>query len=282
MKLWRMAAALLFTVLLLVFAKKTAMVRSVHEVAEGNGMLIEHMTVAKQVGDEIPVISAKVEGASEVNLFYKIGKDGDYQSVKMDQKPEGGNVFTASLPLYPKATKAWYFLEAVSKREEGEVKLTLPEKGSDDFTPFLLKYEGEVPPIIIFLHVLCVFGAIFFSGLALLSAVDIKRGKEKLKKAVKFPLATFVLLFLGFVPFGIAMNYFAFGATWEAFPFGWDVTDNKSQVLLLVWLFTLFLAKGTLLGKGESKNLVSDRGFATWVMVSFIVTVLIFGVPHSL
>jgi hypothetical protein len=186
------------------------------------------------------------------------------------------------LPLYPKATKALYFLEAVNRGEEGEVKLTLPEKGSDDFTPFLLKYEGEVPPIIIFLHVLCVFGAIFFSGLALLSAVDIKRGKEKLKKAVRFPLATFVLLFLGFVPFGIAMNYFAFGATWEAFPFGWDVTDNKSQVLLLVWLFTLFLAKGTLLGKGESKNLVSDRGFATWVMVSFIVTVLIFGVPHSL
>jgi hypothetical protein len=265
-----------------VFAKKTAMVRSVQEVAEGNGMLIEHQTVAKQVGDEIPVISAKVEGASEVNLFYKIGKDVDYQTVKMDQKPEGGNIFIASLPLQPKATKAWYFLEAVSQREEGDVKLTLPEKGSGDFAPLLLKYEGEVPPMIIFLHIVCVFGAIFFSGLALLSAVDIKRGKETLKKAVKFPLATFVLLFLGFVPFGIAMNYFAFGATWEAFPFGWDVTDNKSQILLLVWLFTLFLAKGTLLGKGESRNLVSDRGFATWVMISFIVGVLIFGVPHSL
>jgi hypothetical protein len=282
MKLWRVAVAFLFTVLLLVFARKTTMVRSVEKAVEGNGILIEHKTVPKQVGDEIPVISAKVEGATLVKLFYRIGKDGEYQAVEMDLEPGAQNVFAASLPLRPKGIKAWYYLEAVSQEEGGTREVTLPDRSSPDFSPILLRYEGEVPPYVVFPHVLCIFGAIFFAGIGLLSAIDVRRGKGSLRQSVKFPVITFVLLFLGFLPFGIAMNYFAFGATWEAFPFGWDVTDNKSQIMLLFWLFTLLSVKGTLRGRDESKNLVSGRGYSALVLISFIVTLLIIAVPHSL
>ena len=78
------------------------------------------------------------------------------------------------------------------------------------------------------------------------------------------------------------MNYFAFGVLWEAFPFGRDVTDNKSQIMFLFWLFTLFMVKGTLWGKGETKNLVSGRSYSTLVIVSFVATLLILAIPHSL
>jgi len=282
MKLWKIGLALLLTVVFLIFSRMTTAVRSVHETVLQHGILIDHQTVPKQVGDEIPVVSARVEGASEVRLVYKIGEDGEYTSVEMTPVPGEENVFTASIPLHPKGVKAWYYLEAVGLRGEGEVKVTLPEKRPGQVRPIKLKFEGEVPAYIVLPHVLCIFGGIFFAILALFSVADVRRGKVSLKKSVKFPLLAFVLLFLGFVPFGIPMNYYAFGVTWEAFPFGWDVTDNKSQILLLVWLFTLFLVKGTLLGKGESRNLVSDRGFAVWVIISFIITVVIFGVPHSL
>jgi hypothetical protein len=282
MKLWKIVLAFIFTLLLLGFTRKTTAVRSVYEMVERGGVRIEHRTVPKQVGDEIPVISAKAEGASEVTLVYKIGSDGEYQSVPMIPKPGEESVFTASIPVYPKGIKAWYFLEAVGQGEEGEIGVTLPDESSGQVQPVRLKFEGEVPPYIVIPHVLCIFGAIFFAVLALFSAIEVKQGKRALRQSVKFPVMTFALLFLGFVPFGIAMNYFAFGVLWEAFPFGGDVTDNKSQIMLLFWLTTLLTVKGTLFGKGEHRNLVSHGKYSTLVIVSFVATMLILAIPHSL
>ncbi len=282
MKYWRVGVAFFFTLFVLVFSRKTTTVRSVHKVVEKEGLRIEHTTIPKQVGDEIPVISAKVKGASEVRLFYKIGKEGEYRSQKMTPQLAEKDLFVATLPHYPKATKAWYFIEAIRQEEKGDVKVTLPDRGSSDFNPIRLKYEGEVPPFVIFSHVLCNFGAIFFSVLSLFSAIDVKKGRRTLRKSIKFPILTFVLMFLGFVPFGFAMNYFAFGTLWEAFPFGKDVTDNKAQVAILSWLITLFLVKGTLWGKGSHKNLISDRGYFRLVVVAFIITLAMYAIPHSL
>ncbi len=281
MKAWRIAAAVIFTLLMLVFTRKTTAVRSVHKMVEQGGILIEHHTVPKQVGEEIPLISARVEGSSEVRLVYKIGMEGEYQSIPMLTKSSEQNVFEASIPLHPKGVKAWYYLEAVSPAAEGGVTVTLPEAQSGQVDPIRLKFEGEVPPYVIIAHILCIFGAIFFAVLALFSAIDVSRSKETLRQSVKYPVWTLVLLFLGFVPFGIAMNYFAFGVLWEAFPFGWDVTDNKSQIMMLFWLLTLLLTRGSLFGKGTERNLISDRGYSALVIVSFVATMIILAVPHS-
>jgi uncharacterized membrane protein YidH (DUF202 family) len=281
MKFWKITVAFLFTIILLGFARRTTMVRSVHKVVEQSGIVIDHHTVPKQAGDEVPVISAKVTGASEVKLFYKIGPEGEFQSVPMNLKPGEENVFMASLPHYPKPTKAWYYIEATKKTLDAEMKVTLPDKSSPDFKPVLLKYEGKVPAYIIIPHVLCNFGAFLFAVLSLFSAIDIRGGKRTLTESIKFSLITFILMFLGFVLFGIGMNYFAFGVLWEAFPFGKDVTDNKSQIILLIWLVTLFLVKGTLFRKDERKNLISDRGYSTMVIIAFIITVAMYVIPHS-
>jgi hypothetical protein len=282
MKFWKVGLAFLLTIVFLIFSRKTAAVRSVYETIQQHGISIEHNTVPKQVGDEIPVISARVEGASEVRLVYKIGEEGEYTSVEMIPVPGEENIFTASIPWHPKAVKAWYYLEAAGLRDEGEVKVVLPEKKSGQVSPVRLKFEGVVPAYIVIPHVLCIFAAIFFAILTVFSAIDLKRGTGTLKKSVKLCGATAFLLFLGFFPFGWAMNYFAFGVLWEAFPFGRDVTDNKSQIMILFWLVALFLVKGTLWGKGDSRNLVSGSGYATWVFVSFIATLLILAIPHSL
>jgi hypothetical protein len=281
MKYSKILIAILFTVLVVGYARRTTMVRSVHKVVEQRGIVIEHETVPKQVGDQIPVISAKVTGAAQVNLIYKIGQQGEFVQVPMNRAPNAENVFTALLPHYPKATKAWYYIEAIKTTPDGDVTVTLPDDSQTDFTPILLKYEGVVPLYVIIPHVLCNFAAIFFAALTLFSAIDVRRGKRTLKEAIKYPLITFILMFLGFVPFGIGMNWFAFGVIWEAVPFGRDVTDNKSQIILLFWLATLILVKGTVLGKGENKNLVSERGYFTMVIVTMIVTIAMYAIPHS-
>lgn len=282
MKSWKIIAAIIFTLLFLSFARKTTAMRSVHKVVGQNGILIDHNTVPKQVGDEIPVISAKVKGASEVKLFYKIEEGGEFTSVVMRPKAGEEDIFEASMPVHPKGVKAWYYIEVKRQTTQGETKITLPDKNSPDFKPVKLKFEGYVPAYIIIPHVLSIFGAIFFAVLTLFSAIDVRKVKRTLKESIKFPVWTVILMLLGFLPFGIAMNYFAFGTWWEAFPFGKDITDNKSQVILLFWLITLFLVKGTLLGKGAEKNLVSDRGYSNMVIISFIITVAMYAIPHSI
>jgi hypothetical protein len=282
MKAWKIVVAFFFTLLLLFFTRKTTAVRSVYKMVEQDGIRIEHFTVPKQVGDEIPVIKAKVKGASEVNLVYKIGKEGQYSFIDMSPKPGEENSYEASIPIHPNGMKAWYYLEATSESGEGEVKVTLPERNSGEVKPIRLKFEGKVPAYVIIPHVFSIFAAFFFATLTLFSAIDLKRRKITLVKSVRLCAVTFLLLFIGFFPFGWAMNHFAFGVLWEAFPFGTDVTDNKSQIMFAFWLVTMFMVKGTLLGKGEHRNLVSDRGYSTLVIVSFIATILIVTIPHSM
>lgn len=282
MKFWRIAVAAIFTLLMLAFTRSTTAVRSTQEIVDQQGILISHKTVPKQVGDQIPTIAAKVEGASQVRLVYKIGKKGDYQSIAMLPQPGEPDVFAASIPHYPKSTLAWYYLEAVGQAGPEQITVTLPETKSGKVDPIRLKFEGRVPAYIVIPHVSAIFAAIFFATLTVFTAVDLKRGKGTLRKSVKYCGMTLALLFTGFIPLGWAMNYFAFGVLWEAFPFGRDVTDNKSQIMFLFWLVTLILVWGTLWGKGEQKNLISAKGYSTLVIVSFIATMIILAVPHSL
>jgi hypothetical protein len=281
MKFWRILIAFIFTLVLLVFARKTTTVQSVHKTVEKSGILIDHNTVPKKVGEGDAVIPVKVIGANEVKLFYRIGEE-ELQAVDMGLKEGGNDVFVAFIPYHKKGTQAWYYIEA--QKQIGDTKLTvsLPDKNSPNFKPILLKFEGNVPPYVIISHVFCTFSAVLFSVLALFSAVDLKRGKSTLKKSVIFSLFAFIFLFIGFFPLGWTLNYFAFGSLWEAFPFGSDVTDNKSQIVFLSWLVTLFLVKGTILGKNPSKNLVSEKTYSFMVIISFVVTVVMYLIPHSI
>lgn len=281
MKFWRILLALIFTLILLSFARKITVVRSVHKTVEKNGILIVHDTVPKKIGEGDAIIPVKVIGANEVKLFYRIGEE-ELQAVDMGLKEGENYVFVASLPYHKKGTQAWYYIEAQKQIGDKKLVVSLPDRNSPNSKPILLKFEGDVPLYIIFSHVFCNFAAIFFSVLAIFSTVDLKRGKSTLKKSVLFSLLTFIFLFLGFFILGCALNYFTFGVMWEAFPFGTDVTDNKSQIILLFWLVTLFLVKGTILGKNPSKNLVSEKTYSIMVIISFVVTVVMYLIPHSI
>lgn len=281
MKFWKILLAFIFTLVLLAFARKTSTVKSVHKTVERGGILIEHDTVPKRRGEGHAVIPVKVVGADEVKLFYRIGK-GKFQAVDMNSEEGERDLFVATIPHHKKGTKAWYYIEAQKQIGDEKLIVSLPDKNAPGFEPILLKFEGHVPPSIILSHVFCNFAAIFFSVLAVFSAVDLKRGKGTLKRSVGFSLLTLICLFLGFFPLGWALNYYTFGVLWEAFPFGSDVTDNKGQIAFLSWLVTLFLVKGTIFGKNPSKNLVSEKSYSTAVVISFVITVAMYLIPHSL
>jgi len=217
MKFWKILIALIFTIVLLVFARKTTTVKSVHKTVDRGGILIEHDTVPKRRGAGDVVIPVKVSGAEEVKLFYRIGKM-EFRAVDMNLKEGERNLFVASIPHHKKGTRAWYYIEAQKQNKDEKIAVSLPDKNSLNFKPILLKFQGNVPPYIILSHIFCLSAAIFFSVLAAFSAVDLKKAKGTMNKSVAFSLVTFIFLFMGFFPLGWALNYYTSACCGRRFP----------------------------------------------------------------
>ncbi len=265
------------------------MVRSVNQMVKKGGITIEHKTVPKKEGGGDAVISAKVTGIqspeNQVFLFYKIKKKKaeiytDYYSTLMNSEKEESSYFKGIIPHQPKGDQAFYYIKVTDK--EGKGLLTLPEPKNSEIKPIRLKFEGEVPGFVLIPHILAMFGGILFAFLSFFSIFDLKRKKISLQKSVNLSKITLSLLFLGTFPLGWALNWYAFGVLWEAFPFGKDITDNKTQIVFLFWLITLILVKGSFLSGDPQKNLFGEKTYFWMVFASFLVTLLMYLVPHSL
>lgn len=263
------------------------MVRSVYQIVEKQGITIKHKTVPKKEGDGDAVISAKVTGIqspeNQVFLFYKIKKKksdifSPCNSVLMKQKEK--ELFEGVISHQPKGDKAFYYIKVTDKNGKG--LLTLPEPKKSEIKPIRLKFEGEVPGFVLIPHILAMFGGVLFAFLSFFSIFDLKRKKISLQKSVNLSKITLALLFLGTFPLGWALNWYAFGVLWEAFPFGKDITDNKTQIVFLFWLITLILVKGSFLSGDPQKNLFGEKTYFWMVFASFLVAIFMYLVPHSL
>jgi hypothetical protein len=131
-------------------------------------------------------------------------------------------------------------------------------------------------------HILFMFGAFFFMVMSFLAAIDILRGREDKKNAVCAARWVLVTSFIGGWPLGFVLNYQTFGMLWEGFPFGYDVTDNKTQVIFILWLVSLLLAWGSFVGKGEEKDRLGRKAFALAIVACFVVSLALFILPHSI
>jgi hypothetical protein len=79
---------------------------------------------------------------------------------------------------------------------------------------------------------------------------------------------TTVLMFVGGLVFGPAVQRYAFGEFWTGWPFGHDLTDTKTFVAFIFWPVALWRAR------------IQGRG-RVWTIVASIVTLVIFLIPHS-
>jgi len=84
----------------------------------------------------------------------------------------------------------------------------------------------------------------------------------------KSVLVAMGLLMIGGLFLGPVVQKFAFGAYWTGWPFGHDLTDNKTLIAFIAWLPATILAL---------------RGRKLWgvVVVGWIVMMGIFLIPHS-
>ena len=127
--------------------------------------------------------------------------------------------------------------------------------------------------------VLTVVSIILFIVAAYFAFKHIKSGYP-ISKTLWFAIIAFLLFFLGIFPFGMIIEYQVYGVIWDGWPFGNDFSNTKAFIMFIYWLAVLFMMKNSIFKK-EEKNLITDRVFASLVIIGTIITIALFIVPHQ-
>ncbi|MCE1199424.1 MAG: hypothetical protein LWW85_10685 [Marinilabiliales bacterium] len=195
---------------------------------------------------ELEIPDTAVHGALEYRLF---SQNGPY--TKLDMKREGA-ILSAPLPHQEMAGKLEYKI-TLSKASE----IAALNNG----TPTVIRFKGHVPEGILIPHILIMFLAMLFSNVAgLFAAFRIPY--------LKMTHITLFTIIIGGLIMGPLVQKYAFNEWWAGVPYGFDLTDNKTLIAIVVWVAAYFLSKNQ-----QSRGLV---------IVASLVTLVIFCIPHSL
>jgi hypothetical protein len=184
-------------------------------------------------------------------LFKRYPTDDPWEKILMSRQED---ILSANLPQQPSSGKLAY--RVYLSRQNEEISLTGEE-------PVIIRFKGPVPSTILFPHIIVMFLAMLFSTRAGLEALD-KKGNPR-----KLVIWTTGLLFVGGIILGPLVQKYAFGALWTGFPFGHDLTDNKTLIIFIGWIAALIAGR-----KGKPA-----RG---WVLGASILLFIVYLIPHSL
>ena len=174
------------------------------------------------------------------------------EMTKIELKREGDKL-TAFLPNQPPAGKLEY---RVDLEKEGNPLII------DNSATVIIRFKGEVPPVVLIVHIVLMFLGMLFSNVTGIYALF------KIRSYKFMTVLTFAILVVGGLVLGPIVQKYAFNEWWSGIPFGWDLTDNKTLIAILVWLMAL--------------EMLRRKSAAFWVIVASLVTIVIFAIPHSL
>jgi hypothetical protein len=286
MRFFKYILAFILTLVLLVVARKISSREPELIQVKDNGIELSHTSVTQMIGPGEIKIEANFRAPESTKnyvlyLNYKIGKEeGEYTSLKMEKAAGDDSLFSAFIPSQPKGKRVYYYLSLSDN--QGKKILTLPEKIGLLNDSLLIKFKGKVATPILGAHVWAMFGSIFFVFLVLFSSWQILKGKDSLRELSIYTLFTTILSFLGGVPLGILVTNQTFGEYWGGFPVFTDVTDSKTSILIFYWVIFLFLIKGSAFKNNKALNLLSDKALAFLGILGFLLTLMIYLIPHSI
>ncbi|MFA6455491.1 MAG: hypothetical protein WCW40_01620 [Bacteroidota bacterium] len=127
----------------------------------------------------------------------------------------------------------------------------------------VIRFRGEVPAAILIVHI-----AAMFIGM-LLSA---RTGLEYFTKEPsirQLTHTTFAIITFGGMFMGPVVLHYSFNEWWTGFPFGNDITDNKTLIASISWLCAVIAVR-------RSSNPKQ------WIITAAVITLVVFLIPHSL
>ena len=164
----------------------------------------------------------------------------------------------ATLPTQPPAGKLEYRVELKANDQVAG----LPVEG-----PTVLRYKGDVPAAVLIPHILFMFLGMVWG---LRTMLELMAGRHRVRRQAWTALA---LMVAGGLMLGPAVQWYAFGEAWTGVPFGWDLTDNKTLVMVVAW--------GTGCGFVGLRGELTRRA-RTVMFVAGLVMLVVYLIPHSL
>lgn len=196
----------------------------------------------------LPVVITAPDPEVKAFLSYKRYKTSD--DWKEEEMTRDGDTLNGGVPGQPSAGKMEYMI----RLQAGEKPLLL-----NDGESIVARFKGAVPAIFLIPHVIFMFFSILF---ALRTGLEALRKDGNYFKLVNWTLG---LVFVGGMILGPIVQKYAFGDLWTGFPYGIDLTDNKTLLAFIFWVVAFFLKK-------KSK---------WWVLLATIMMIVVYLIPHS-
>jgi len=216
-----------------------------------DGQRIQFRLIRSHAGTGDAVVRVPAPNGVTGSVAWKRHKTRDAWSY-VEMRREGAEL-TAALPHQPPAGKLDYRV----------VLSAGGERVSLGGAPVTIRFRGDVPAAVLIVHVITMFAAMLTStraGLEFWSAAP---------RYLPLVLWTIGLLFLGGLILGPVVQKYAFGEYWTGWPFGSDLTDNKTAAAFLAWLAAFY---------GVKRSSHPGR----WVLAAALATWIVFAIPHSM
>jgi hypothetical protein len=248
--LW--VGAFVFMAVIAIYQKTTGPTYPVRGKVELAGETIKYKLLRTyETGADAPVRIAVSDTAVRGEYKFRRFRSHDTWTVAPLVR-EGGDL-VAYLPQQPAAGKVMYEISLIKGNERAEL---------NNAAPVVLRYKGVVPLYVLIPHIIAMFLAMVFSTRAGLEAIT--KGPGAYRQA----LWTLIFLFIGGIMLGPLVQKFAFDAYWTGWPWGHDLTDNKTAVAFIAWLIAVLRVKGR-----------PER--VTWVWIASLVLLAVYLIPHS-
>jgi hypothetical protein len=247
--LWLLS--IVFTLLVVYYQRTTGPTHPKYGSVEVEGVKINYKLLRSHGGaGDAPVEIAVPDNSYKGYFSFKRYKSHDEWTTR-EMKFVNGKLVD-SLPHQPPAGKVMY-------------KITLQKNGkkyqiTDE--PVILRFKGAVPLYILIPHIIFMFLVMLFGIRAAVEAFS-KGENNKLYIGI-----TLLSLIIGGLILGPIVQKFAFGAYWTGWPFGHDLTDNKTLFIFIFWLIAWLKVRKNHLHR-------------TWVIVATIVMLAVYSIPHS-
>ncbi|MCF7807169.1 MAG: hypothetical protein K9M49_06820 [Candidatus Marinimicrobia bacterium] len=244
--------AIIITLSSVIYQRKTGPTYPVDGTIDLDGQIIAYHFPRSQNTGETAEIKLSYEG-QPFNAMLRWKRFKSHDDWRLTPFTHAPNQATAYLPSQPPAGKIIYevLLGATTRP---------PISISDE--PVIIRFKGAVPPHVLIPHILFMFTAMFLATRSGLAAY------VESPYTLRYTFLTGLFLLIGGLILGPLVQKYAFDAYWTGWPWGHDLTDNKTAVAFIAWILAYWQQKQ----KGNAK---------AWVIAAAVITLAVYLIPHS-
>jgi len=223
----------------------------------------------------------------DASIRYMMPGEDVPRSAKLYQVGSG-RFWAGELPPAGLGERVLWYVEAI---DEAGASVNIPRQAPQP-PLFYTRWERKVNPYLLALHISLMIGTLFFFIHALYYGLLILFGKmgdlaqnataNKAHQALRWGWLAF---FLGGILVGGFVSASALGANnfFSGWPFGSDITDTKTEFLLVYFGIVILLRADLFRFTPSVKRTgrITNRAFSWLIVLGSILTALVYAIPHS-